>query len=429
VHTKALNLTWCTFTVCNGSGKRPAMLLWAFIAGFCCPSVTAQLQAVAGEGEALAYIKDGSQGLAARCTPDDGGLLINRGWWSAARELVLSAHQKADAKFRASLETVVRREVGAMKQKADALLLALAPQDDSKIGIVRCSFQWAQNSSAIFLTMKFSHRWSSPGALKVHDEKASVSDCCFNFSASGEHSQLRKRYTLDLKFFKEVDTHHWYWQHASAGRVTIEIRKKEPGKWTRLLATKDKPGNMAVWDAMYGKWSQEVAQFERAQATAKKAAKEGSQGDKRKKSKAEIDGEDEQRHEDGRNKCHDNVASPFYRERETQLLCEAYWPPAMKGKRGTDTLWLVLFFSPGQLACRDREKKCVDVHSKWTALAKKVEEYSRARVGVVDCDLNQAFCDKQKVGHMPFVRRYKDGKRTAYYEEWEIDSVMKFVSA
>lgn len=51
-----------------------------------------------------------------------------------------------------------------------------------------------RNSSAIFLSIKFAHRWSSPGALKVQDEKIEVTACCFNFSASGDHSQLRKRY-------------------------------------------------------------------------------------------------------------------------------------------------------------------------------------------------------------------------------------------
>jgi hypothetical protein len=312
-----------------------------------------------------------------------------------------------------------------MKLEADALLLSLAPKDDAKVGVVRCSFQWAQNSSAVFLSVKFAHRWSSPGALKVYDEKATVTDCCFNFSASGEHSQLRKRYTLDLPFFKEVDAARWSWKIAAAGRMTVEIAKKVPMKWPRLLVGKEKPGNMAVWESMYQRWGDELDNFDR-----RKAAEKRSQ-DKvdKKKSKEEIDAEDERAHEDGDRRCHDSPSSPFYRNRHTTQLCEAYWPPAMKGRRGTETLWLVLFYSPAKLNCRERESRCQDVHDKWNALEKKVPEVSSAKLGVVDCDSNSAFCSKQKIGHMPFVRRYKDGKRKTYYDDWDIDAVMKFVLA
>merc|ERR1712194_951694 len=115
-------------------------------------------------------------------------------------EQTLSSYEKLKDKNqlrRSRIESAVRKEVGDLKQNADGLLLALSPQKAADIGVVRCASQWAQNSTTIFLSVKFSHRWSSPGALKLHDEVVKVSECCFNFSADGEHSQLRRtRYTL-----------------------------------------------------------------------------------------------------------------------------------------------------------------------------------------------------------------------------------------
>mmetsp|Transcript_74027 Transcript_74027/g.149756 ORF Transcript_74027/g.149756 Transcript_74027/m.149756 type:complete len:81 (+) Transcript_74027:211-453(+) len=33
-----------------------------------------------------------------------------------------------------------------------------------------------------------------------------------------------------------------------------------------------------------------------------------------------------------------------------------------------------------------------------------------------------------KVGNLPFVRRYRKGKKKTYYGEWDIDSVMQVVT-
>lgn len=377
------------------------------------------------ESAAIALLKE--KVAEAHCDdPDGAGWLMGRGWWNAARELVTSSHSRADEKCRVSLEKAVRREVSEMKIQADGLVLALTPPD-TKVGVVRCSFQWAQNSTHIFLAVKFSHRWSSPGALKVHDEKAAVTNCCFNFSAAGEHSQLRKRYTLDLAFYKEVDPARWSWHHAANGRFTVEIRKKDHSKWPRLFAGKDKPSNMGMWDSMHSRWQEELEEFERRVAKETRMAKAAKKGKTDQKAKEDLDAEDEQLHEAKEGACYDSPASPFWRDKGTVQLCEDYWPPTMKGKRGMETPWLVLFYSPVALKCRERETKCTDMHDKWSAMATRVIDVAKVKIGIVDCDLHTAFCTKHKVGHMPFVRRYKEGKKKAFYEEWDIDSIMKFV--
>lgn len=343
--------------------------------------------------------------------------------WSAARELVEASHQVADNKFKGDLETSVRREVGIFRQRADELLLALSPQDSQRIGVVRCAFQWAQNSTAIFLSVKFSHRWSSPGALKLHDEQVQVSSCCFNFSANGEHSQLRKRYSLDLLFQHEVDADHWSWQPASAGRLTAEIRKKEPANWKKLLAGKDRPANMASWDSMQAKWASELKSF----SASKKGEETKAKKKKPEQSVEAREANEEHEHEELSAKCYAGPGTPFYRDSRVADLCEAYWPPKMSGLLGKDIMWVVLFYDPQELKCGKRTKECDQLRDRWLAVQKQVQDHSKAKIGAVDCAAHAAFCKKQAVGHMPFVRRYQSGKRKAFYGDWDIDSVMRFV--
>jgi len=281
--------------------------------------------------------------LASKVENAEVSQLIRNGWWQLCRELVLTSHGLPGF---GSLEKAVRQEVTQLKLNADDLLLSLSPQDDSRIGVVRCATQWAQNSSAIFLSIKFAHRWSSPGALKVQDEKIEVSPCCFNFTASGDHSQLKKRYALDLAFYGEVDPDHWSWQLASAGRMTTEIRKRTRANWPRLLESKSKPGNLQQWDSMQERWKSELKEFDRQHKAAAKDA-ESTEG---------VEAAEEEIHSTGRKKCVDSRASPFSSAGLVTRLCEAYWPVRMETKKEGQIIHLVgaLPFSVGDEVLRPR---------------------------------------------------------------------------
>eukprot|EP00930_Biecheleria_cincta_P105325 TRINITY_DN97986_c0_g1_i1.p1 TRINITY_DN97986_c0_g1~~TRINITY_DN97986_c0_g1_i1.p1 ORF type:complete len:407 (-),score=100.53 TRINITY_DN97986_c0_g1_i1:31-1218(-) len=350
------------------------------------------------------------------CDAEEIATLVKRGWWTAARELILASHELSDAAKKVQLEKVTRREVTQLKLKADELVLGLSQQDSSKIGLVRCAFQWAQNSTAVFLSIKFSHRWSSPGALKLHDEKVEASPCCFNFSANGDHSGLHKRYALDLKFYSEIDPDRWSWQLASAGRMTAEIGKKTAENWPRLLETKTKPGNMAMWDSMSDRWRDELKAFGKK----KKGSANDSESD---------EADEEEMHEAGARTCTGSRTTPFKASGEVTRLCAEYWPPKMNTKRkGKSATWLVLFHSPQQMKCEERGAECTKIKERWDAIATKVPQVSKAHVGAVDCDAHAELCKKEKVGNLPFVRRYRNGKKKTYYDEWEIDSIMKLVT-
>jgi len=92
-----------------------------------------------------------------------------------------------------------------------------------------------------------------------------------------------------------------------------------------------------------------------------------------------------------------------------------------------DKVWLVLFYSMSALKCKERDTACTDVHDKWSAVVRRVSDVGGAKMGIVDCDAHRPWCEKHKVGHMPFVRRYKGGKKKAFYDAWEIDRIMTFI--
>jgi len=219
-----------------------------------------ELQSLPDEAAALLRLETASAVFA---DAQELAWLSKRGWFEAARKLVMKGHElgKDGLEQQQAFAKVVRQEAQDLKQKCDALTDSLTVQKE--IGKVSCAFQWAQNSSCIFLSVKFAHRWSSPGALELHNTKVNLSDCCFNFSADAQHSGLKKRYILDLSFFAEVDPQHLTWQLASAGRLTAMVPKKLPGQWPSLLRGKEKRGNMQTWSEMYDRWSAELKVFKK----------------------------------------------------------------------------------------------------------------------------------------------------------------------
>jgi len=273
------------------------------------------------------------------------------------------------------------------------------------------------------LSIKFSHRWSSPGALEVNNEKVETTPCCFNFSATGIHSQLRKNYALNLEFFKDVDPKAWSWRLASAGRMTVEISKTYAYLWPRLLKGKDRPNNMAAWDSMNQRWSEEVSTFELYRKRREEKARKGETG-----KDDDADAVDEEEANKAAAKtCKTSAVSTFASVEAVPELCSTYWPPRMNGKNMQDSTWLVLFHSPAEMKCEKRGKECIKIKDRWVAAERKLRELGEAKLGSVDCDRFSEWCEKQEVGHTPFVRRYLKGKRKTFYGDWDIDSLVGFI--
>ncbi|CAE8675307.1 unnamed protein product [Polarella glacialis] len=174
--------------------------------------------------------------------------VVLRQWWDLARDIVAKSHkQQVDLSF------AVRSAVRSLKEEADELLRTLNP----KYGLaqqVTPAFQWAQNDTSIFLTIKYTVRWNAPGALEVTEPSVNMSGNFFNFSGLGKHSNNKYRYFLSLDLFDNIKADVSTWSSASVGRLSVTLRKRWARKWPRLLwEKKAKIANMHVWMEMQEK--------------------------------------------------------------------------------------------------------------------------------------------------------------------------------
>merc|ERR1719352_2075057 len=122
-----------------------------------------------------------------------------RQWWSLSRDLVAQSHtQSVDLSF------AVRKAVRQLKDEADELLRTLNPKY-GQAQQVAPAFQWAQNDTCIFLTVKFTVRWNAPGALEVTEPFCHMEANEFNFTGLGKHSNNKYKYTLSLALFDKIN--------------------------------------------------------------------------------------------------------------------------------------------------------------------------------------------------------------------------------
>ncbi|GAB66197.1 hypothetical protein PCYB_083580, partial [Plasmodium cynomolgi strain B] len=176
-----------------------------------------------------------------RVTKEDVVDGIEKCWFNVTNYLI-NQSIKQENDFSSDVKTAIN----SMKLKLDQLLTV--SYSNKKIDTVNASFQWAQSPEHIFLNIKFSHRWSSPGALKVKDEQVVAKQNLFSFSAlSDDTNSVTKKYTVDLKLLHDIDESETKYNFASVGKVVVTLKKKQKRIWKRLLKSKEKNPNMQVW--------------------------------------------------------------------------------------------------------------------------------------------------------------------------------------
>lgn len=169
------------------------------------------------------------------------GEVVRRQWWDVAGEIVAKSHeQKVDLSF------VVRKAVKKLKEETDELIRTLNP-NYGRAQQVSPAFQWAQNNTCVFLTVKFTVRWNAPGALEVSDPSVNITRGWFNFSGFGAHSNNKYNYVLTVGLFDVLEPEMSSWSTASVGKLSATLKKRYPRKWPRLLAQKSKISNGQVW--------------------------------------------------------------------------------------------------------------------------------------------------------------------------------------
>lgn len=199
------------------------------------------MEKAATEDEAMALLEPHLDGLN-KLPPEVIEIVVLRQWWTLARDIVARSHtQQVDLSFG------VRKAVRSLKDEADELLRMLNPKY-GEAQQVAPAFQWAQNDTCVFLTIKYTVRWNAPGALEVTEPSVNMTLNTFNFSGLGKHSNNKYRYFLSLNFFDHINSEASQWSAASVGKLSVTLRKRWPRKWPRLIANKKtKIGNMHVW--------------------------------------------------------------------------------------------------------------------------------------------------------------------------------------
>jgi hypothetical protein len=312
----------------------------------------------------------------------DFGFLIKEKHWLSAAHVVLGRVQETKLDFSAP----VRSAVSSVRKELDDLIRSL----DKKYGEasqVSPAFQWAQNSSHVFIQVKFAQRWNAPGALELENSSVTVSDCCLSFKGHGEHSMIKKEYKLFLQFLDPVSEPHSSWHFAAAGRLAVTVAKVRARKWERLLRSENvQPENMGIWRDMQEKWKDELSSFESDKGNIKK---KGS------------DDEDEDSDDDVKNLCE---PGHFVGSRVRELCPESFIG------EGKDTIWTVLFYTNDA-----GNKKSQILKTVWRTVGEIVPSHNRmASVGSLDCSRYSAFCTTQSLlkKDLPVILRYEPGVDT-----------------
>lgn len=381
----------------------------------------ATLNTVESEEAALELIARPAVDVVSLAVQEDVEQLVHRGWHDAVRALVARG-QTTSNEVAQKVAAQVRRAVYAERNRLDDLVRAL-DKNYHKAVDVSPAMQWAQNTTHVFIAMKFAQRWNAPGALEVENETVTFTGCCFNFTAFGEHSFIRRKYHLSFELFRPTTPAASSWFLASAGRVTVIIAKASAANWPRLMLTAEaQPKNLGIWRDMRDKWAADLEKLpvEEKPASKKNEAaaekKSGSKKQKKKKKKAGGDEDDEDETLDKEVELLGDCPKSLYAGTSVAELCgksflQVAEKPAVKGRR-----WLVQMYSSAGSGDLDAMKNLMPL---WKRLADVFPSMAPGgRVGAVDCAPGQdkELCQRLGVKKLPQIRRFT-GSSSA--DEWK----------
>lgn len=344
--------------------------------------------------------------------------LVHRGW----HKMVQAVVERSRAGDEAEVQRVafqVRHAVQVEKNRLDDLIRALDRNYEHAV-VVKPAMQWAQNSTHVFLAVKFAQRWNAPGALEVRNETVDISECCFNLTAFGEHSMIRRKYFLSFGLYQSLVPASSVWHFAAAGRLTATLQKNRPANWARLMSAEE-PKNLGIWRDMKDKWSAELMQH-RPETTHRKAGEDSQKVAKSKKKRSRSDDEDDvdevlDRELDIIGDCEKSS----YKGTSVAELCDAAWEDIVKIPK-VHRVWLIQFYNSD--VGGETTTKFMPV---WRRLADVFpSSVPGGRVGAVDC-AHHKLCATFGVTTFPHVRRYVDGVGTPWSRGFE-ESIEAFVA-
>jgi len=407
--------------------------------------LTVAVAAVAGvAGKALSELSTEEAALKALAAPafslagveaSDVERLVHKGWHEAVRALIALGHRGSEGDTQ-HVATQVRQAVQAERNRLDDLTRALDRNYGKAVDVSPAS-QWAQNSTHIFLAVKFAQRWNAPGALEVENETVEISECCLNFTAFGEHSFIRRRYRLSFELFRPLLPKASSWSLASVGRMSVTLSKAKAANWPRLLSSGagTAPKNLGIWRDMKEKWQNEVDRLPPLVDTA--GAGPGSAGSANAAARAPVSsssgtsaaaGREPRKAKKGKgapSKAVEEEEDDEALDREVELLsecskasyagstvaelCQSAWAETVELPRVRGRRWLVELYSSQGDGDAEAMKSLMPV---WKRLADVFPSMvPGGRVGAVDCRTERELCKKLGLApgakaKLPQIRRF-----------------------
>ena len=166
--------------------------------------------------------------------------LIEANKWEYAT--ALSSHCVSNNIY---LSDALKTKATEKKKKAEKLLQAL-DHNGAKVQTVSPAFQWAQSPEKVFLDVKFSHRFDSPGCLELASPFVNITETHLHVGAICSYSSHRMKYQLDFEFFAPVNASDCTYSFASKGRCSVTLIKNETAAWNLPMRGK-KPSNLQIW--------------------------------------------------------------------------------------------------------------------------------------------------------------------------------------
>lgn len=174
---------------------------------------------------------------------------MHRGQWLCAKTIVESARTSLVLDYRGTFEMeqrLILREIAQLKSAIESSL---------PMPSINCPFKWAQSSTEIVLSVKFSHKIDAPATLNVVAKNVTLTSDRLILQASNG----AKNFNLDIDFMGSIIPNESSWSMASVGRMTFNIKKEQsPSKWAGLTKGNKKLPQMHFWWEIQEKFSDEL---------------------------------------------------------------------------------------------------------------------------------------------------------------------------
>lgn len=174
---------------------------------------------------------------------------MHRGQWLCAKTIVESAQISPLLDYKGTFEMeqrLIMREIMQLKSVIES---------SRPMSSINCPFKWAQSSTEIVLSVKFSHKIDAPATLNVVAKNVTLtSDRLILLASNGA-----KNFNLDIEFMGSIVPNESSWSMASVGRMTFNIKKEQlPSKWAGLTKGNKKLPQMHFWWEIQEKFSDEL---------------------------------------------------------------------------------------------------------------------------------------------------------------------------